>query len=110
MCAPVRLLPVNTYTADPALTSLLRAALRPETMSWAEPQLIELGGMAAHQLAALGDACERQPAWLRPIDPWGERVDEVVYPDEWRRLGAIAARFGLTGLPYEPEALQLAGS
>jgi acyl-CoA dehydrogenase len=106
----VRLLPANTYTADPALTSLLRAALRPETMAWAEPQLAELGGLAARELAALGAACERQPAWLRPIDPWGERVDEVVYPDEWGRLGAVAARFGLTGLPYEAEALRLAGA
>jgi acyl-CoA dehydrogenase len=103
------LLPANTYTADPALASHLRASLRPETLAWAEPQLVELGRLAAHELAALGDACERQPAWLRPIDPWGDRVDEVVYPDEWRRLGAVAARFGLTGLPYEPEALALAG-
>jgi alkylation response protein AidB-like acyl-CoA dehydrogenase len=105
----VRLLPANTYTADPALTSLLRASLRPETLAWAEPQLVELGGLAADELAALGQACERQPAWLRPIDPWGERVDEVVYPEEWRRLGAVAARFGLTGLPYEAEALDRAG-
>jgi acyl-CoA dehydrogenase len=105
----VRLLPTNTYTADRALTSLLRAALRPVTLAWAEPRLVELGALAAHELAALGDACERQPAWLRPIDPWGERVDEVVYPDEWRELGAVAARFGLTGLPYEREALRLAG-
>jgi acyl-CoA dehydrogenase len=105
----VRLLPTNTYTADPALTSLLRASLRPETMAWAEPQLVELGRLAADELQALGDACERQPAWLRPIDPWGERVDEVVYPDEWRRLGVVAARFGLTGLPYEAAARALAG-
>jgi alkylation response protein AidB-like acyl-CoA dehydrogenase len=103
------LLPANTYTADPALTSLLRAWLRPQTMAWAEPQLVELGRLAAHELPALGDACERQPAWLRPVDPWGERVDEVVYPDEWRRLGAIAAGRGLVGLPYEAEALGIAG-
>ena len=106
----MQLLPANTYTADPALTALLKAWLRPETLAWAEPQLVELGRLAASELAALGDACERQPAWLRPIDPWGDRVDEVVYPDEWRRLGAVAAGFGLTGLPYEPEAIRLAGA
>jgi len=105
----VRLLPANTYTADPALTSLLGAVLRPETLAWAEPQLVELGRLAAAELPALGDACERQPAWLRPVEPWGERVDEVVYPAEWRELGAVAARFGLTGLPYEEEALCVAG-
>jgi alkylation response protein AidB-like acyl-CoA dehydrogenase len=106
---PVRLLPVNTYTADPALMSLLRAWLPPQTMAWADPQLRELGRLAADELPALGDACERQPAWLRPIDPWGERVDEVVYPDAWRELGAVAARFGLAGLPYDEEARRVAG-
>lgn len=105
----MRLLPANTYTADPALTSLLGAWLPPETLAWAEPQLSELGRLAAGDLPALGDACERQPAWLRPIDPWGERVDEVVYPEAWRRLGAVAAGFGLVGLPYEEEARRVAG-
>lgn len=105
----MRLLPANTYTADPALTSLVRAWLRPETLAWAEPQLVELGRLAADHLHLLGDACERQPAWLRPIDPWGERVDDVVYPDAWRELGAVAARFGLAGMPYEAAALGVAG-
>lgn len=105
----MRLLPGNTYTADPALTSLLNACLPEAVREWAEPQLLELGRLAADELPALGEACERQPAWLRPIDPWGARVDEVVYPDEWRRLGAVAARFGLTGLPYEEDARRIAG-
>ncbi|HXM55524.1 MAG TPA: acyl-CoA dehydrogenase family protein [Candidatus Dormibacteraeota bacterium] len=105
----MRLLPANTYTADPALTSLLGAWLSPGTLAWAEPQLVELGQLAADHLPALGDACERQPAWLRPIDPWGDRVDEVVYPDEWRELAAIAARTGLTGMPYEDQARRIAG-
>ncbi len=105
----MRLLPANTYTADPALTSLMRAMLRAGTMAWAEPQLVELGGLAADDLPALGDACEREPAWLRPIEPWGERVDEVVYPPEWRLLGAVAVRSGLTSLPYDAEARALAG-
>jgi alkylation response protein AidB-like acyl-CoA dehydrogenase len=106
----VRLLPANTYAADPALTSLLRGWLRPETMAWAEPQLRELGRLAADELHLLGDVCERQPAWLRPIDPWGDRVDEVVYPGAWRELGATAARLGLVALPYEEEARRIAGA
>jgi len=105
----MRLLPGNTYLADPALRSLLKAWLRPATLAWAEPQLEEMGRLAAAELPALGDDCERHPAFLRPIDPWGERVDEVVYPEAWRRLGAVAARFGLAGMPYEPDSLELAG-
>jgi acyl-CoA dehydrogenase len=105
----MRLLPDSTYRGDPALRSIVEGWLRPETRAWAEPQLEEMGRLAAAELPALGDECERHPAHLRPIDPWGERVDEIVYPEAWRRLGACAARFGLAGMPYEPESLAIAG-
>jgi hypothetical protein len=56
---PVRLLPVNTYTADPALTSPPGDWLPPETRgpsrSWAGSP------------PALGDACDRQPARLAAL-------------------------------------------
>ena len=74
----MRLLPPNTYEADPALRSLLGAWLSPPTLEWAEPQLLQLGRLASEQLHLDGDQCERQPPWLRSIDPWGERVDQVV--------------------------------
>jgi hypothetical protein len=51
----VRLLPPNTYGADPALRALLRAWLSPQTMEWAEPQLLELGRLASEKLHLLGD-------------------------------------------------------
>lgn len=105
----MRLLPDNTYLADPALRAVVGRWLRPATREWAEPQLTALGALAPAELAALGDECERNPAQLRAIDPWGERVDEVIYPEAWRRLGAHAARLGLAGLPYEAEARALAG-
>ena len=61
-------------------------------MAWAEPALSEMGRAAAHELQDWGDACEREPARLRTFDGWGNRVDEVVYPDAWRQLAAVAAR------------------
>ena len=106
----MRLLPPNTYEADPALKALLSSWLRPETLEWAEPQLRETGRAAAAELRDWGAQCEAQPAYLRSIDPWGERVDEVIYPDAWRRLAAFAAGGGLVGLPYEEEAVRLAGA
>jgi acyl-CoA dehydrogenase len=105
----LRFLPANTYTADPPLRSLLRAVLAPRVLAWAEPQLEAMGRLAAVELCRLGEEAERQPAWLRAVDPWGERVDEVVCSEAWRQLGAVAARAGLAGLPYEPEATALAG-
>jgi alkylation response protein AidB-like acyl-CoA dehydrogenase len=105
-----RLLPPNTYLADGALRSLLGAWLKPATLAWAEPHLVELGRAAAGELQEWGDDCERHPAFLRPVDPWGNRVDEVVYSDAWRRIAHVAARSGLVGLPYEEDARQHAGS
>ena len=106
----MRLLPANTYEADHSLSRLLSSWLRPETLEWAEPQLREVGRAAGAELHAWGAECEAHPAYLRAIDPWGERVDEVVYPPEWRLLAAFAAEHALVGLPYEEEALSHSGA
>src|SRR5260221_3899492 len=103
------LLPDNTYAADPAIRSVVARRLGPDVLEWAEPQLFQLGVLAPRELYRWGEECERQPAWLRTIEPWGERVDEVVYPEAWRSLAAAAAGTGCTGLPYEEHAIALAG-
>ncbi len=97
-----RLLPENTLHGDPTLPALLESWLRPQTLAWAQPALTEMGRAAGDELQAWGEACERQPAALRSFDGWGDRIDEVVYPDAWRQLAAVAARTGLVALPYEP--------
>jgi alkylation response protein AidB-like acyl-CoA dehydrogenase len=104
------LLPSNTWAADSQLQELLRAWLRPSTLSWAEPAISEMGRAAASELQAWGDACERQPASLKQFDGWGQRIDEVVYPQAWRELAAVAARSGLVALPYEPATIARVGA
>jgi len=103
------LLPDNSWQADSVLRSLLAAWLRPPTLAWAEPALNDMGHAAVGELQVWGDACERQPAVLRSFDGWGNRVDDVVYPQAWRRLAAAAARAGLVTLPYNQEALARGG-
>ena len=103
------LLPQNTYAADPALRSVLANRLEPDVLEWAEPQLLHIGSLAPRELLGWGNECERQPAWLRAVEPWGERVDEVVYPDAWRSLAAASAIAGCTALPYEPSSVAIAG-
>jgi acyl-CoA dehydrogenase len=105
----MELLPDNTFAADPALQSALRARLGPDVLEWAEPQLFRVGAMAPAEIRRWGDECERQPAWLRTVEPWGERVDEVVYPEAWGKLAGAAATLGCTALPYEEAALAIAG-
>jgi acyl-CoA dehydrogenase len=104
------LLPENTWAADASLRALLEAWLRPSTRVWAESALSEMGRAAVNELQVWGDACERQPATLKQFDGWGQRIDEVVYPDAWRQLAAVAARTGLVALPYEPATLARIGA
>lgn len=104
------LLAQNTWRADAVLQSLLRTWLRPQTLAWAEPALTEMGRAAAGELQAWGDACERRPASLRAYDGWGNRIDEVVYPNAWGKIAAVASKAGLVALPYERQALDQAGS
>src|SRR5438034_8456692 len=104
------LLPENSWRADPTLRALLGSWLRPQTLTWAEPALIEMGRAAVDELQAWGDACERQPAALRAFDGWGERIDEVIYPPAWRELAAVAAQTGLVAAPYETLTLARAGA
>jgi alkylation response protein AidB-like acyl-CoA dehydrogenase len=104
------LLPENTWRADTTLRSLLAAWLPPQTLAVAEPTLTDMGRAAAGELQTWGDACERQPAVLRQFDGWGNRVDEVIYPDAWRQVAAVAAQSGLVGLPYETEMAGRAGA
>ncbi|HYY45528.1 MAG TPA: acyl-CoA dehydrogenase family protein [Candidatus Angelobacter sp.] len=98
------LLPENIWSADTVLQSLLRSWLRPQTLRWAEPTLVEMGRAAGGELHAWGDECERQPATLRSYDGWGNRIDEVVYPEAWRKIAAVASEMGLVALPYERES------
>jgi len=81
-----------------------------DVLEWAEPQLLRVGALAPRELLRWGEEMRAPaPPGLRTIEPWGERVDEVVYPDAWRNLAAAAATTGCTGLPYEEEAIAIAG-
>ncbi|TMF85404.1 MAG: acyl-CoA dehydrogenase [Chloroflexi bacterium] len=104
------LLPENSWRADPTLRAVLESWLRPQTLAWAEPALIEMGRAAVDELPAWGDACERQPAALRAFDGWGDRIDEVIYPPAWRELAAVAAQTGLVAVPFETQTLARAGA
>ncbi|HEY9288886.1 MAG TPA: acyl-CoA dehydrogenase family protein [Candidatus Dormibacteraeota bacterium] len=102
-------LPDNTWSADATLQSLLKRWLPGSTYAAAEPALSEMGRAAASELQAWGDQCEQQPAALRSFDGWGNRRDEIVYPEGWGKIGAASARAGLVGLPYEPESVATLG-
>ncbi|MHB9754047.1 acyl-CoA dehydrogenase family protein [Streptomyces sp. BYX5S] len=97
---------MNYADRDPALRPLLDRVLAPDDRARIEPQLAELGELAAGELdryAALADA---NPPRLVPYTPDGERVDEVAFHPAHDRAAAIAyERFGLAAMSHQPGVL-----
>jgi alkylation response protein AidB-like acyl-CoA dehydrogenase len=93
----------NTFEADPALGDTLERLLPPELHDRLRPSWRQLGEKAAGPLARLARDAEESPPRHVPYDAWGRRVDEVRLCGAWRALHAVAARWGLTAIPYERE-------
>jgi len=91
----------NLYRSDRLLVSLLRRKLPPDVCARIEPELVELGALAAGPLAEQQRADRRNEPVLTQWDPWGNRVDRIELSPLWREAERVAVRFGLTAVPYE---------
>ncbi|MFO0583847.1 MAG: acyl-CoA dehydrogenase family protein [Anaeromyxobacter sp.] len=91
----------NTYDADPLLRELLARTFRPEELAAIEPELRELGALAAGPLLEQQLLERALEPTLVAWDPWGRRVDRIELTPLWRRAQALAARHGLVATAYE---------
>ncbi|CAO3678572.1 unnamed protein product [Umbelopsis ramanniana] len=83
----------NVYESDTVLQNILKRHLPPSVMSQVEPDLHRFGKLVV-------DEPGNHPR-LRQYDPWCQRVDDIVLPNEWTQLHDIAAREGLVAIAYE---------
>ena len=91
----------NTYAGDPLLKSYLAWKLGPELLAAIEPELRELGELAAGHLLELQRADRCNEPRLTQWDAWGQRVDRIEPTPLWREAERLAVRLGLTAIPYE---------
>lgn len=91
----------NQFTADRVLRSYLARVLPPEVRAAVEPELQEMGALAAGELFALQRADRLRDPVLTQWDPWGHRVDRIEVTPLWKRCAEVAAQKGLIALPYE---------
>jgi alkylation response protein AidB-like acyl-CoA dehydrogenase len=91
----------NQFEADALLQEYLERALPQDVRREIEPELREMGELAAGSLAQLVQAARNDEPELIHFDPWGRRIDEIRVPDAWNQLAAIASRRGLVAIPYE---------
>ena len=91
----------NLYRSDRLLVGLLRRKLPKDLYAQLEPELMELGALAAGPLAQQQRADRANEPVLTQWDPWGNRVDSIELSPLWREAERVAVRFGLTAIPYE---------
>jgi putative acyl-CoA dehydrogenase len=79
----------------------LLEGVRREGAAWDEEGLHALGERAGSAEAiGWGFDANRYPPELRTHDPYGNRIDEVVFHPSWHRLMAVAVSNGLHGAPW----------
>lgn len=92
----------DSWAGDRALREVTRFFLGEEAFSEGEPQLAEMGRVAADAgTLKLAYRAEREPPVHTPYATWGDRIDEIKVSDAYLALGRIGIETGVTGLPYE---------
>src|SRR4029453_2463587 len=93
----------NQDEGDLMLRSWLERTLPEPVRRAIEPELREMGELAATTLLQLSTRRRRDEPQLGPYDPWGRRVDEIRVPEAWRAFARLAAEWGLVAIPHERE-------
>ena len=91
----------NQYSDDAFLRSYLRRALPADVLRAIEPELDQLGELAAGELYELQLTDRLNEPVLVQWDAWGNRIDHIQVTPLWQRVAPLAAQFGLIGIPYE---------
>jgi len=92
---------VNSYANNWLLKTYLERKLGPDLLASIEPELFELGELAAGRLLEAQRADRRNEPLLTQWDAWGNRVDHIEPTPLWREAERLAVRIGLTAIPYE---------
>src|SRR5213082_220565 len=104
MSAPIPDSPdISFWDASPTLRELLERKLSPREFVWAEPQLREMGELAARVVAPLAAVADREGPRLVTRTPTGQPINRVDYHPSYREMERIAYGSGMVAMKYEPE-------
>lgn len=95
---------MSTRIRMSTLNSALRRILSASAYAELEPDLQRLARRCEHgsgDIWRLGEDAESAPPRHVPVEPWGERVDEIVVSPAWQALDRIAAEEGIVATAYE---------
>src|SRR5258708_38384481 len=89
------------WDASPALRDLLARKLSAAEFAWAEPQLREMGELAARVVAPLAAIADRESPRLVTRTPAGDPINRVDYHPSYREMERIAYSSGMVAMKYE---------
>jgi len=95
--------PGHAYDDDATLLEYVARALPPDVRAAIEPELRELGGLAATVLWERQLRDRLNEPELVQWDPWGRRVDEIRVTEVWREAQKLSATHGLVAAGYEDQ-------
>ncbi|XP_071848390.1 acyl-CoA dehydrogenase family member 11-like isoform X2 [Apostichopus japonicus] len=65
------------------------------------PDLESFGARVGAEIHEVGLECERNLPEHKPFDAWGNRVDQLLTSEAWKKQKNIAAEEGIVAIPYE---------
>ncbi|KAL6805186.1 hypothetical protein J3E68DRAFT_441663 [Trichoderma sp. SZMC 28012] len=90
----------NQFYDDAIFIRALSCFLPSDVMAKASPELASLGEkMLSREFLDMHSNTESNPPYIRPLDTWGRRVDQVVTSSGWKHFRAFAQSEGLTAVP-----------
>jgi acyl-CoA dehydrogenase len=93
----------NQYDTDRVLQSYVRRRLPEPLQKTIEPELEDMGRLAAGELREQQRADRGADPHLARWDSWGSRIDDIDETDLWARAQELAAERGVVASAYEQE-------
>jgi putative acyl-CoA dehydrogenase len=94
--------PLRGYNACAQDVALVQALQR-EGGGWGMAEVQAYGAIAGDELLDLGFLANQTPPLFRPVDPYGHRIDEVVFHPAYHRTMQLAKAHDLHGMGWRGE-------
>ncbi|XP_064620769.1 acyl-CoA dehydrogenase family member 11-like [Lineus longissimus] len=91
----------NQFLEDALLQRYLTRLLPGEVQKPIFGDLEQFGNRVATDIYDWHLQCERDPPRLQQFDAWGNRTDEIITCEAWKKMHDISAQEGLIAIAYE---------
>jgi alkylation response protein AidB-like acyl-CoA dehydrogenase len=97
---------LNWWRCDPTLQFIVRPALTPDQLGWAEPRLDRAGALMGGPVAERAELTDRNPPRLERYDRWGHDISEIVLPPSFLESRRDVLACGFTDPATRKEAAE----